>query len=127
MNTRISVHSYNELLLGNNLDECQIHDAKWKKAYTKVYAPSGSAYIMIWKKQNYRERITSVDHGGWYWLLEGHFKVMEMSYIWRVVVIAQLSTFFKTYKTACKFYLRKLCLIKTKKKHHILLNYTHNN
>lgn len=47
MNTRISVHSYNELLLGNNLDECQIHDAKWKKAYTKVYAPSGSAYIMI--------------------------------------------------------------------------------
>ena len=127
MNKHILARSCNESLLSNDLDESQIHDAKWEEAYITVYVPYGSVHIMIWEKQNYRERIISVDPRGWDWLLQGHFKIMKMFYIWTVVVITQLYTLFKTYKTVRKFYLHKLSLIKTKRKHPALLNHTQNN
>lgn len=127
MNKHILVRSCNQSLLSNDLDESQIHDPKWKEAYIKAYVPCGSVHIMIREKQNYRGRIRPVDPRGWGRLLWGRFKIMKMFYIWTVVVITQLYTVFKMYITVCKFYLHKLTLIKTERKHPTLLNHTQNN
>lgn len=57
--------------------------------------------------------------GGSDWLLEGNLGMMESS------VVAQLYTFFKTYKAVCEFYLHKFNLLK--RNHYNILNHTHNN
>lgn len=65
--------------------------------------------------QNHRERILSVDSWERDWLLKGNVGVVEVFYIWTVVVITQLYTFLKAYKTVCNSLLNKLSLIKTKR------------
>lgn len=64
MNKHILVHPYNGMLLSDNSNESQGHYAKWKKVYTQVYMFYNSIYRTMWKKQDCRERIISVDSWG---------------------------------------------------------------